>query len=403
MQPTTERVLTDWLRVALLVSAGIAAAAHIGKVPGALPVLAAELKLDLGTSALLTSIYSLVAATCGLAFGLTAQRFGPLRLVVGGLLLSSAASLLGAVSQGAIVLLASRVIEGLGFIMAVVAVPTLIIGATRAADRPVAMGIWGSYVPAGSSLMMLATAFTLAPLGWRGVWGLAAAASGLCALAVWFGMAHQRQSAAAAPVEALPWRVAVREALEPQSLLLAGCFMAYGAQYLAVTSFLPLMLVERLSVPVAAAGLMGAGVAASNIIGNVGSGWLAGRGWTARRVITVAALGMAASSIPVFADGVPLALRVSAAMIFTGIGGLIPGTLLGSAPQVARTPHAVAGVVGLMIQGAGVGQLLGPPFFAACVGWAGSWQGAWAFTALAGAVLLICASLLAKSARTYAT
>jgi MFS family permease len=74
---------TDWPRVAVLIAAGIAAAVHIGKVPGALPVLTGELKLDLSTAALITAIYSLVSALAGLFFGVSASRLGAKPLVVG--------------------------------------------------------------------------------------------------------------------------------------------------------------------------------------------------------------------------------------------------------------------------------------------------------------------------------
>jgi MFS transporter, CP family, cyanate transporter len=385
-----EPMTTDWPRVALLVGAGCAAAAHIGKVAGALPVMTTELSFDLGTSALMTALYSLVAATCGLFFGVTARRWGAARLVVGGLLLASVASLLGGMATQATLLLLSRVIEGLGFIMAAVAAPALIMTVTRPQDRRLAMGLWGTYIPAGSSLMMLTTAATLDPLGWRGVWSLAAAVTAAMAGAVWLGMRDAAStSAGRAPAEVAPLlRVTIREACTAPSRRLAGCFMVYGAQYLAVTAFLPLLLVEKNGVSVAMAAALGAAVAAANIVGNVAAGWIGNRGWAAERVVAIGALGMGLGSIPVFADGAPLWVRVAGAVVFTTVGGLIPGTLLGAASRVANSPLVAAGVVGLMIQGAGVGQLIGPPIFARAIGWAGGWQGAWIFTGAAALMLL---------------
>ena len=380
---------TNWPRVALVVAAGCAAAAHIGKVPVALPVVAADLHLDLKDAATLTSIYSLVSALCGLLIGLTASRFGALRLVAGGLVLSSIASVAGALAGAMPLLLASRVVEGLGYIMVGAAAPSLIVAVTRTDDRRVALGLWGAYVPAGSSMMMLAGAAIIGAVGWRGVWGLAALVSAALAVALW--IAATRATAPAetpASVAKVPWRVAARDALSRQALLLAGCFLVYSALYLTLTAFLPLMLVQRLGLPASAAGLAGAAVTAANIIGNVGAGWLAYCRWPVARVVGFAAIGMGLASIAVYADETPLAVRVIAAACFTAVGGLIPGTLLGVAPRIARTPAAAAGVVGLMIQGAGIGQLLGPPLFARMVEWVGWWQGAGLFMAVATAALL---------------
>ncbi len=393
IDPTT----THWTRVALLVGAGIAAAVHIGKVPGALPVVATDLQLDLGTSALLTAIYSLVAAAGGLFFGLGARRYGAKPLVVAGLSLASIASLGGAMAPTDQLLLVSRIIEGLGFILVAVAAPTLIIAATHPSDRRLALGLWGTYVPAGSSLMMLVTAATLSLLGWRGVWALSAAISGAMALTIWVGV-RDRTPASQDEASGMKLATSIADAFTPASCWLAACFVVYGAQYLAVTAFLPLLLVETAGLSVAAAGLCGAAVAASNILGNIAAGWLGARGWRPDRVVAIGALGMGIGSIPIFATAAPVWLKVVSAMLFCAIGGLIPGTLLGAAPRVARTPGAAAAVVGLMIQGAGIGQLLGPPIFAAIVKGSGSWSGAWIFTISAALLLLALAPGLRPAA-----
>ena len=373
-QPPSEPEHTHWPRVALLIGAGIAAAVHIGKVPGALPVIAADLAFDLSTSALLTSIYSLISAMGGLFFGLSARRFGPRRLLVVGLVLASAASLVGASAHANGLLLTTRVFEGLGFIIVSVAAPVLIMAATASRDRRLALGLWGSYVPAGSSLMMLATAATLTPFGWRGVWVLAAAATAAMALAILAGV-RAPATPSQLPPAAADLRAGLSDALAPPSRRLSACFLVYGAQYLAVVSFLPLILVETAGLSVAAAGLCGAMVAAANILGNVGAGWLGVRGWRVDRVVAIGALGMGLGALPIFVTAAPVSVKVGSAMLFCAIGGLIPGTLLGAAPRAARTPVAAAAVVGLMIQGAGIGQLLGPPIFAVVVNAWGGWSG----------------------------
>ena len=65
---------TDWARVALVLVAGCAAAGHIGKVPVALPVVAADLHLGLKDAASLTAVYSLVSAMAGLLIALSGRK-----------------------------------------------------------------------------------------------------------------------------------------------------------------------------------------------------------------------------------------------------------------------------------------------------------------------------------------
>ncbi len=382
---------TDWLRVAVLIAAGIAAAVHIGKVPGALPVLTGELKLNLGAAALVTGIYSLVAAVAGLFFGVSASRLGAKPLVVGGLGIASIASVMGAAAASETALLVSRVAEGVGFIMVSVAAPSLIIAATAPAGRRLALGLWGTYVPAGSSLMMVLGAATITPLGWRGVWVLASVISGVMMLAALILVARGPQTTPSAR-PTVDVATAVFDAFSPASRRLAACFTIYGAQYLAVVAFLPLILVETSGLSIATASLCGAAVAAANILGNVAAGWLGMRGWRVHHVLSIGALGMGLGALPIFVAAAPVVLKVAGGIVFCAVGGLIPGTLLGAAPRAARTPAAAAGVVGLMVQGAAVGQLLGPPVFARIVTWSGTapgdWSSGWIYTSLAALLIL---------------
>jgi hypothetical protein len=68
----------------------------------------------------------------------------------------------------------------------------------------------------------------------------------------------------------------------------------------------------------------------------------------------------------------------------------VPATLFALGGQVAADPRAMPAVVGLLTQGTGAGQFLGPP---AAAWWAashGGWSQTWVATgsaALAGAVL----------------
>jgi len=110
---------------------------------------------------------NLTVALGGMAIALTVDRFGHRRLVVLGTALCFAASLLGAFAGTIESLLAWRFLEGLGFIVITVSIPTLVLHITEPADRHRAMTFWTSYMPAGAGSMMIIAAVILPGSSWR--------------------------------------------------------------------------------------------------------------------------------------------------------------------------------------------------------------------------------------------
>jgi MFS family permease len=335
-------------------------------------------------------MFSLVAAATGLMFGALSDRFGQLRLAVAGLLVAAIAGAAGAQVHTAGWLIASRVAEGVGFFMMSVSLPGLIIRLADDRTRQTAMGLWGAYLPLGAGLVLLAGGVIITALGWRGLW-LAISASYVVFLAalVW-----------AAPEQAAPARPAgagrIATVLKtPGAVMLAVVFGCYSGQYMAVTSFVPLILVERAGWALAPAAAVGALVMVANTTGNVASGFLLDRGWQRRTLILLAAAMMATGAVIVMSEALPVALRIAGAVLFSSFGGMIPGSLFAGVPRHAPSPAHVSTVNGLMLQGVAIGQLIGPAVTTWLVGMGG---GAWgwslayllpmaALTALAGIML----------------
>ncbi|MEE4236538.1 MAG: MFS transporter [Anderseniella sp.] len=379
-----------WLRIWAVFLTGVAAAFLVGKAPAALPVLREELSLSLFQAGLVVSMFSLVAAATGLMFGALSDRFGQLRLAVAGLLVAAIAGAAGAQVHTAGWLIASRVAEGVGFFMMSVSLPGLIIRLADDRTRQTAMGLWGAYLPLGAGLVLLAGGVIITALGWRGLW-LAISASYVVFLAalVW-----------AAPEQAAPARPAgagrIATVLKtPGAVMLAVVFGCYSGQYMAVTSFVPLILVERAGWALAPAAAVGALVMVANTTGNVASGFLLDRGWQRRTLILLAAAMMATGAVIVMSEALPVALRIAGAVLFSSFGGMIPGSLFAGVPRHAPSPAHVSTVNGLMLQGVAIGQLIGPAATTWLVGMGGGgwgWSLAYllpmaALTALAGIML----------------
>ena len=388
---TAEPQTTSWSRVTAVFLVGVSVAFLIGKVPAALPLLRAELGLSLFQAGLVVSMFTIVTAVTGILFGAFADRFGHVRIAAIGLCFAGASSALGSLAGSAVTLIASRAGEGIGFVLVSVSLPPLLARLARPQDRPKAFGLWGAFVPGGAASMLLISGVVLDDVGWRGMW-LAIAASYVffAALMVW----------ATKPVAARPQATRTTQAggsfLEvlkvPGPALLAGIFGCYSSLFLVVTAFVPLILVEQAGWSLPAAASAGAAVIAANVVGNLASGFLLSSGLKRAQVIQATALAMALGASLVFIDGLPIWLRIAGGVLFSGVGGAIPGSLFSAVAIHAPTPGHASTVNGLMFQGVSIGQFVGPAITTWVVGLVGTWTGALFYV---WPVALLCIALAA--------
>ena len=376
---------TPWPLIGLLVVAGAVAAFHVGKAPPSVPSLRAELGATLRQAGWLISTVSLITATGGMAIALTAERFGHRRLVLLGTGLSCLASLAGAFSPSVDLLVIGRIVEGLGFIMVVVAIPTLVVRLAAPADQRIALTLWSAYMPAGAGSMMLISALVLSEASWRIAWLVAAAASFVILVALMW-RALPRRELDPAPVAR---RAILAEMIEVATsggpLAIAFCFGAYSCCWFAIVGFLPTLQVDRLGFSTGAAAIVTAVVTVANVAGNLGGGWLIQRGAARGVVIVTAALSMAVCAACIFLDGVPDSVRLVLAGVYSAVIGAVPAALFTAIPLHAGRPQLVGAATGLLMQVSNIGALLGPPITAALVS-AGGWPAAaWLTT-----VALVC-------------
>jgi MFS transporter, CP family, cyanate transporter len=377
----------------LVVLAGVSAALHVSKMPPALPVLRDALHLSLVQAGFLLSLVQLAGMSLGLVIGLGADGLGPRRTMVLGLVILSLAGAGGAAVESAEALLALRGLEGLGFLLASLPAPALIRRLVEPARLSRVLGLWGAYMPLGTALALLAGPLVIVQAGWHGWWAALAAVS--MGMAVWLWRAVP--ATCDAPMHgsaAGSWKDRVRSTLGSVGPWLAAlAFAAYSAQWLAVVGFLPTIYAQAgMAVPLA--GVATALAAAVNIAGNVASGRLLHRGVPAGRLLAIGFAAMAAGAIIAFApwgsgSGSPL-VRYAGVLLFSMVGGLIPGTLFSLSVRLAPDAGAVSTTVGWMQQWSSIGQFAGPPLVAFAAARTGSWDAIWWITgglALAGMLL----------------
>lgn len=371
----------------VIVLAGMCAALHVAKIPPALPVLQAELGLSLLQAGFLLSAVQVASMTLGLVVGLSVDGLGLKRSMLFGLGLLCVASALGGFAHQAEMLLLLRALEGLGFLCVVMPAPSLIRRTVLPEQLNARMGWWGTYMPAGNALALLVGPLFVVSLGWDVWWWLLSAVSLLAFVWVrWSVPDAQPVSAALAPVPVAGsvWRERLELTVSDKGpWLVSLSFAVYASQWMAVVGFLPTVYAQ-MGLSAGLTGVLTACVALVNVSGNIMSGRLLQRGWQARRLLQIGFVCMSLGAIGAFAqwqsEGLPTVARFVCVVLFSAVGGLIPGTLFSTAVRLAPTENTVSTTVGFMQQLSALGQFLGPPLVAWVAVSFGGWQWTWVVT-----------------------
>lgn len=376
----------------VVILSGVVAALHVGKIPPAIPVLSQSLGLTLIEAGFLLSMVQLAGMVGGAFVGVAADSVGLRRSIIIGQAILAIASFLGIWAQRPVELLVLRALEGLGFLMVVLPTPSLIRQQVNLGQLSLYLGLWGAYMPTGTSLALFSGPLVMGLLGWQAWWGIMAAGSAAMAiclyrlipapsvakalppspgkpvLASWWG------SLKATLTSAGPWRVAI-------------AFSMYSSQWLAVIGFLPSIYAQAgLAGP--AAGALTAIASLVNVTGNIAAGRLLHRGIGARRLLNLGFISLSVAAFIAFSHVTadqPI-LRYFAVLGFSALGGFIPGTLFSLAVHVAPNERCVSTTVGWIQQCSATGQFFGPPLVAMLASVAGGWQWTWAVTMLASLV-----------------
>ena len=403
-----------------VVLAGVSAALHVGKLSPAVPVLREALGVTLLEAGFLLSTVQLAGMALGLFIGLLADGLGLRRSLLWGLGILASASILGAVARDAQDLLLLRGIEGLGFLLVAMPAPGLIRRLVQPERLSITLGLWGTYMPTGAALALLLGPALMAWGGWQAWWVSLGALSGAMALVISRVVPPDHPSSRPAidqglkPVSAnlnqpsvlQTWKQRLQRTLRaPGPWWVALAFTCYSSQWLSVVGFLPTMVAQAgfangtglISVVAACTAL----VAGVNGLGNVASGRLLARGWPAARLLRIGFVSMTLGAALAFApwslgqgaavEALSWALRLSGVLVFSMVGGLIPGTLFWLSVRLAPDDSTVSTTVGWMQQLSAAGQFAGPPLVAWVASRHGGWDLTWLVTGSASTVGLLLA------------
>lgn len=353
---------------------GILAAAQLAKIAVLATSLADTFGISIALTGLLISLLEVGGAVFGLAAGMALGRIGARRSLIAGLVTLAATGFAEAYASGAATLLAARATEGIGYLLVVIAAPTLIAAIASERDRASALSLWSTFVAVGMAVGSVVTGLAFATLGLRGaflLWPL------LSALAIG---AVLRLPAAA------PFARQARMFPDAPAWIATFGFGLYTTFICALTMLFPSFLVDQARVSSSLAGFATGIVALGSVPGAAVAIALARRGWLdGKRTIAIVAvtlLAAAAAAPRVFAAGsAPNAILWTSAAWALWISfssGIASPIIFGRLPLLAgarsATDSKIALANGLITQFGAGGALLGPPIGGLVViewGWGG--------------------------------
>jgi len=347
---------TSIARALYLLLGGIISSAQLGKAFVAMPLLQAEMNLTITIVSFLIATFGTLGALFGMGTGLIVKRIGSRRALILGMVIMACGSLLGASANEPDLMMISRIIEGVGFLAAVIAIPDLIGHVSTGKDRNFFFGLWGTFMPTGTALILLVGP-ALPLIGWRHLWLSQAVLALVYASVAFIVLPATRggtdgQSPGFLKIAGLV--LATRE-----SVLLSVIFGLYTFQYFILAGFLPVILVTTLRLPLEQATLFTAGVVAANAGGNVCAGLLARAGFPLWISMGASIASYALLSPFIYSLGISAGAIALMAAVNLWIAGLLPGSIFAAVPRLVRA-ELVTPTIGLIQQTSNVGQFFGP-------------------------------------------
>src|SRR5512133_2206723 len=116
--------------------------------------------------------YTLVFAALLLVFGTLADRYGRRRILLSGVVIFAVASVLAAFAQTGDLLIAARLVQGIGGAMVLPTTLSLINATFRGRDRGIAFAIWGSTIGGMVAVGPLLGGWLTTYYSWRWAFGI---------------------------------------------------------------------------------------------------------------------------------------------------------------------------------------------------------------------------------------
>lgn len=339
---------TKWPLIALLWTTGLLVASQFGKLTLTFEAFQ-ELYPD-ASAPLAVSAVSIVGILGGAMAGYFVSNIGVRKAVLWAIAASSSISLLQGFEMSFAAFMVTRVLEGFGHLLLVVALPTMMVALAKPSDKSVVMGIWATFFGVGYALLALIVPYVQA---WGGVHAVYVG-HGLL-LAILFPILWWILPRVMAGGNAMPSFVLVHRGIysSPRYFAAGLGHGIYTSIFIALVAFLP---------PVLGAPWLMAVLPLANLSGTFVSGFVARK--IAASKLSVFGFGTAAILFAIMAmtGSIPVAL---CAMFATGVTA---GANFAAVPELNHAPRDQARANGAMAQIGNIGTFSGTPIYALFAG-----------------------------------
>ena len=165
-----------WIVALATIFAGIALALVQNKVAPCMTTLQSAFGIDMATAGWLSSLFSLVGIVMAIPASIVLNKLGPKKGGIIALICAIVGSIIGVMTVSIPVLMASRVVEGIGVGLMSVIGPSIIAMWFPETKRGLPMSIWAAYQMGAQAIMFFLGGVLTTNFGWQGMWwfGLAA-------------------------------------------------------------------------------------------------------------------------------------------------------------------------------------------------------------------------------------
>jgi hypothetical protein len=369
--------------IVLLLLTGVLTGAQLAKTAPLIGWYVETIGMTLVEAGWVTALIGIFVALAALPAGFAIARMGPQRAFVVASAIIVPGGLILAATTAPSLIFAARMIEGLGYVILCVGLPSLLTAISPSGWRGPVLAIWSGFVPLG-----YATSDVLAGLIVP-VFGAQSYLLGVILLFAAMALASQvvLRWLTGVPADAAFTPEGASGVFSVGVLLVALAFGAFVLQSVALFTFMPTF-----------AALPGAFLFAPALVAlstPLGNG-LAGLLVAGRAAPFMIVLALAAFVVTALAAHVAFVTGGAAAASFGAVAmaiasGVVASALFAVIPFLVSRPQAVPAAIGLVSQAGGLATLASPPLAAFIIERAG-WTGYGLFlglTGLAGAAMLI--------------
>lgn len=378
---------SSWSILWVAFSAGVIATLVQFSIPPVLPVLQAQFEVTYMNSALLMSLFALMTLISAVPGGFIVQKYGERFVGLLGLGALFAGVLCSFFAVNFIILLLSRLIQGIGFGLVSVAAPSAIGRFIPTNMMNIAMGIWSTWIPLGSLIMFLFAPYIVSEFNTGTYWCI------LMVILIGSFILYAKQIPVSvdsnndSPSGTIPGNAVKKEVRNKSIWVVAGAFTSFTFSLFAFNTWISTYLVESSSMSLTHAAVIPALVSFFMIGSNLYGGFLLKRFENKLLLFLVPPLLMALIW-PMFLIDHHIILYGSA-IVLGIIGGVTPTIIFASAPKLAKRKETIGIAMSIIIIGENAGILIGPEIFGILRDYTGNFNASFWVLFCAGLITVI--------------